>query len=235
MPGSPRILAVGQDKNALGMIKAATVNCGWKSVEQAYTVPDASKLLREENFDLVIVSAGIKRRLDGIELGEMLDRDYKIPFIYLCSEYDEAFLKQAYPTHPSGYLELPFTDQDFEYTVRLALYKSKNKYQAHDGESLNLLVKHKSSMVPLEASRVAFVKANESYSVFHTPIHQYTVAHSLRKVESKLLSRGFVKISGDCLVNLHFVDRVVEDTLFVRETELKMKEKHLESVFSLLS
>jgi CheY-like chemotaxis protein len=59
--------------------------------------------------------------MDGIEVGEFLSSNTKIPFIYLTCHTEDSILKRAKNTGSKGYVNKPFSDDDLRVAIELVL------------------------------------------------------------------------------------------------------------------
>ncbi|MDG2448821.1 MAG: response regulator transcription factor [Saprospiraceae bacterium] len=72
--------------------------------------------------DMVILDINIRGTKTGIEVGQIIQDNYDIPFIYLSSLSDRDTLNKAKITRPRGYLVKPFKDRDLLSTIEMAIY-----------------------------------------------------------------------------------------------------------------
>ena len=60
--------------------------------------------------------------MDGIEIADLINKKYQIPFIYLTSYADRSTVDRAKHTRPMGYIVKPFDDRDLFTTLEIALH-----------------------------------------------------------------------------------------------------------------
>ncbi len=73
--------------------------------------------------DIVIIDISLQSSNDGIELGAILRKKFKIPFIYLTSYSDDNIIAQAKLTQPYGYIVKPFDPSSLHATIQMAIFK----------------------------------------------------------------------------------------------------------------
>jgi len=71
--------------------------------------------------DLVLLDIELQGEMDGINIGEFLLSNTKIPFIYLTSHTEDEYLKRAKKTNPKGYIKKPFDDDRIRVAIELAI------------------------------------------------------------------------------------------------------------------
>jgi CheY-like chemotaxis protein len=98
-----------------------TGKLGYTICGSAKNSSDAIALIKEKTPDLVLLDIELKGKLDGIDVGEFLSSQTKIPFMYLTSHTEDYVLRRAKNTHPKGYIKKPFSDNDLRITIELAL------------------------------------------------------------------------------------------------------------------
>ena len=79
--------------------------------------------------DLVLCDIHIKGSKDGIEVAEIISKNYHIPFIFLTSLSDRNTLERAKKTLPFGYVIKPFDDRDLLSAIEMALYKHHSELE----------------------------------------------------------------------------------------------------------
>ena len=117
---------------------------GYEIAGIAYNSDKALDLMHNREFNFAILDVNIGGTRDGIEIGEILNEKYNVPFIYLTSYSDKNTLDKAKKTFPYGYIVKPFDENDLKSTIEMAIYRYENE--------------HKSLMPPLE-------RINEYYEI----------------------------------------------------------------------
>ena len=95
----------------------------------AHNSEKALEYLFNKDIDLAILDIAIAGNKNGLELGEIINTNYKIPFIYLTSFADKDTINQAANTFPEGYIVKPFKEDDIAPVINIALkrYRSRSK------------------------------------------------------------------------------------------------------------
>lgn len=99
-------------------------------VDVVYSAEEAKLVLDKEEIDLVMLDINLSGEMTGIELANMLDLEYNIPFIFLTSYSDNDTIQKASKTFPASYLVKPFKENDLAPAVKVALAaRTGNKNQ----------------------------------------------------------------------------------------------------------
>jgi CheY-like chemotaxis protein len=116
-----RIFFVEDDEIIANLIEWRLKKLGYSVCGSAKNGVDAIPLIKEKKPDLVLLDIELKGPMDGIEMGELLSSQTKIPFIYLTAHTEDSILKRAKNTGSKGYVKKPFSDDDLRVAIELAL------------------------------------------------------------------------------------------------------------------
>ncbi len=89
----------------------------------AFSSTKAIDLLHRTSPDIVLLDIAIQGDKDGIEIAQMINEKYKVPFIYITSFSDKQTLERAKATLPYGYIVKPFKDRDIISAIEMAVYR----------------------------------------------------------------------------------------------------------------
>jgi CheY-like chemotaxis protein len=116
-----RIFFVEDDEIVANIIEWRLQKLGYSVCGSAKNGVDAIPLIKKKNPDLVLLDIELKGPMDGIEMGELLSAQTKIPFIYLTAHSEDSILKRAKISGSKGYVKKPFSDDDLRVAIELAL------------------------------------------------------------------------------------------------------------------
>jgi len=77
----------------------------------AYDFEEAVTQLQQNTPDAAILDIGMENNDDGINLAEIINSKYRIPFIFVTSYADKETLQKAKRVEPSGYIVKPFNEK----------------------------------------------------------------------------------------------------------------------------
>jgi len=125
MMNSIKILVV-EDERIIAMdIRNSLKRMGYEVVGIASSGEKAIEQALESKPDLVLMDIVLKGEIDGIEAGEKILHEFKIPVVYLTSHTDPSTLERAKNTNPFGYVVKPFEERDLQTTLDIALARAK--------------------------------------------------------------------------------------------------------------
>lgn len=103
----------------------------------AYDYEDAVYELKFNTPDAVVLDINLGAGKTGVDIAEVINEKYGLPFIYLTSYADKETLERAKRTEPLGYVVKPFDERNLIATLEIALYNFSQK-QKSTQPSLNL-------------------------------------------------------------------------------------------------
>ncbi|MGD8623518.1 MAG: response regulator [Anaerolineae bacterium] len=83
----------------------------------------AMRHIEQDRPDLVLMDIRLQGGMDGIETAGVIRRLYDIPVIFITAHADHNTLSRARLAEPFGYLLKPFTGQELQAAIEMALYK----------------------------------------------------------------------------------------------------------------
>lgn len=109
----------------------------------AYDDEEALSQLENNTPDAVILDIGLESNMDGIEIANLINSKYKLPFLFLTSYADKETLERAKRVEPGGYLVKPFNEKSLLASLEIAIsnYASKNN-RPLPGLALDKLNRH---------------------------------------------------------------------------------------------
>jgi len=79
--------------------------------------------------DLVLMDIVLKGKVDGISAAASIAGSYDIPSIYVTAYADDNTVERARKTHPFGYIVKPFTRQQLDSSIKVALTQKADRQE----------------------------------------------------------------------------------------------------------
>lgn len=108
---------------------------GFDIVSIATSGVQAVEMARELKPDLMLMDIVMPGELDGIAAAAKINRELKIPVIFLTAYADEEMIQRAKPIGPFGYVLKPIQEQQILAAIEIALHKKnmeRKLQEAHD-------------------------------------------------------------------------------------------------------
>jgi len=120
------VLILEDDPVIAADIRMIVEGAGDFATYRAADFAGASALASAHPIDIVIADIHIRGDMDGTEVAGILQRLYKTVTIFVSSYSDPATLRAASGTEYIGYLVKPFSPEQLEALLQLAVMKNKN-------------------------------------------------------------------------------------------------------------
>ena len=105
----------------------------------AYDNMEAKEQLHTNTPDAVILDINLSSNEDGIDIANLINSNYQLPFLFLTSHSDKQTLQRAKAVKPSGYIVKPFNEK----TLLASLEIGISNHAAEINHSLPKLSKEK--------------------------------------------------------------------------------------------
>src|SRR5262249_12133850 len=96
---------------------------GLTSVGVASSASEALARAGDSAPDLVLMDVRLKGTVDGIDAAAAIRQRHDVPIVLLTAHSDGATIDRAKRTEPVGYLIKPFTAQELNVTIEMALHR----------------------------------------------------------------------------------------------------------------
>jgi DNA-binding LytR/AlgR family response regulator len=168
--------------------------------------------------DIILMDINLKGDLDGIEVVHLIQKEYKIPIIYLTANSDEANFNRAKATNPYAFVSKPFKKLDLQRAIELTLIRiqeEKNSEKNLDLASQEpfilsdcIFVRSHDKMVKVCINNILYIEAERNYCKIHCKDKEHLLVMTLKDVEEKLTANNLMRIHRSFIVNLHHIDEI---------------------------
>ena len=86
---------------------------------------EALESIETVRHDLLLIDIRLQGEMDGIEMANLINKQYDIPIIYITAHSEENTIKRAKMTEPYGYSLKPVNPKELKVAVELTLHKSE--------------------------------------------------------------------------------------------------------------
>ena len=113
-----KIFIVEDDAIIRMVLQELIEKMGFQLAGYAASAVKAISLIKESTPELVILDIGLEGEIDGIEVGNILNKQFQIPFIYVTGNSDQITIDRARKTNPLGFIYKPFRAENFQEAFR---------------------------------------------------------------------------------------------------------------------
>lgn len=221
------VLVVEDESIVSKDIQHSLKKLGYNVVGAAATGEKALELANAENPDIVLMDIMLKGDMTGIDTAAKIKESKGIPVIFLTAYADESTLSKAKITEPYGYIIKPFKEIDLHTSIEMALYKHGREKEVEKERDLLynivenkenkdfIFVKSNSRLVKLKTDDIYFVEALKDYVVINTLNSRYTIHSTMKDIEKKLPSDGFIRVHRSYIVRLDKIAAIEQPNLIL--------------------
>jgi DNA-binding NarL/FixJ family response regulator len=137
-----RVLIVEDEPLIAFDIESILNNIDFSVSAIAHNYKTAIEQLQCNTPDAVLLDVNLNDTQDGIDIGTIIQQQYKIPFVYITSYADKGTLERAKKTRPAGYIVKPFEEKDVLAGLEIALYNFYERDTIKTNISLQEINKH---------------------------------------------------------------------------------------------
>ncbi len=229
---SKRILIVEDEPIIASDIEMTLEDLGYEVIGIEDNAVDALKLIEKQHPDLVLLDINLEGDVDGVMLAQDINKQFQIPFVYLTSNADNLTINRVKRTKPAGFILKPFNEKDLKSNIEIALFTKGTDVSVESNELKEFFVKDGTSLVKIKVSDLLFIKADDNYSRIYTKQKSYILTTSLKAIEDRLSTTLFIRIHRSYVVNLEFIDKIKDSTLYIDKHSLPIGRSYKELLFN---
>lgn len=212
---------------------------GYEVLETAMDYNEAIERLEAEAPDVILMDINLGGKKDGIDLAEIINEKYQIPFIFTTSYSDTATIERAKKVYPIGYLVKPFKQEQLYTTIETAMFSIANQsaiFKEKDQEAEGLIIKDalfikdKYRYTKLALSEILWLKAEGNYVEIYLHNHKEIIRSSLTQLLEKLSKNNFFRTHKSYAVNLDFMSRVEPTEIFILDSAIPISKLNFDAL-----
>ncbi len=216
-----KILGVEDNPIHQEFLFVVTQELGYELAGLADNARQALELLFATKPDVVLLDIEINGQQDGIELANRINQLRPTPLIYTTARADQATLNRVKGTLPYGYLVKPFTQQDLQAALELAIYRfaadqieRETLQVSPDWESgialqQALFVKAADMIHKVRFEDILLVEVSKDrYCTVTTAEDTFLVRSPLKEIAAKLPMQDFLQVHRSAIVRASAIERI---------------------------
>ena len=126
-----RILVVEDDPEISDLLTIFIKKYGYHPCGVAETGEDAIRLIEKTSPDIVCIDIVLKGPMNGIDLARHINKEFRIPFIYITGYSDEQIINRVIHTYPSAFILKPFKGEEIRVAVEIIKKQISQKKHKH--------------------------------------------------------------------------------------------------------
>ena len=168
--------------------------------------------------DILLLDINLKGDIDGIQLAHLIQKEFKIPIIYLTANADEAHFERAKETNPYAFISKPFKKLDLQRAIELTIIRIQNETETEKSNPIDndipfvlsdcIFVRSHNKMVKVCLNDILYIEAERNYCKIHCKDKEHLLVTTLKDLEEKLTSNNLLRIHRSFIVNLSHIDEI---------------------------
>ncbi|MCI4443220.1 MAG: response regulator transcription factor, partial [Lentimicrobium sp.] len=182
--------------------------------------------------DIILMDINLKGDLDGIEVVHLIQKEYKIPIIYLTANSDEANFNRAKATNPYAFVSKPFKKLDLQRAIELTLVRIHEEQNIEKSLDLNseepfilsdcIFIRSHDKMVKVCINNILYIEAERNYCKIHCKDKEHLLVMTLKDIEEKLTSNTLLRIHRSFIVNLAHIDEIATSHVVIAKKAIPL-------------
>ena len=214
---------------------------GHEVVGVAEKADTAIELCNEHSPEIALLDIQIGGDIDGVDLAEMINDEFDIPFIFTTAFADSNTIARAKERGPYGYLVKPYGVKDLNAAIEVAMTafnRLKTAQKKGGGGQIferNIFLKVDSRLVKVKIDDILYVEAKGDYALFKTKDKGYIVHGTMKKFQMRLQDYQFQKVHRSFIVNLNKIVDIEESNLLIEDKVIPISRANKEALMQRLN
>tara|TARA_B100000795_G_scaffold6773_1_gene5016 strand:- start:2398 stop:3108 length:711 start_codon:yes stop_codon:yes gene_type:complete len=209
-------------------IKTTVEELGYNVVAVAVRADKAIEILNTQKVDLILLDITIKGGINGIDLAEIVNQKFKIPFIYVTSHADSKTVTEAIKTAPQGYVVKPYSNSDLYTSIALAFENKKEETVTFlpNTDKDHLFLKIDGLYHKLFYKNILYFRAAGNYIEVHQTDKKYLVRKTFKNLSKLITVNDFVQTHKSYILNRQKITHFNTKQVYINRQEFVLGRAH---------
>ncbi len=237
-----KILIVEDELIIAEDVKNMLTTMEYEVVDVAMDYDEAIAILETQKPNLILLDVNLNSHKDGIDLAELINEKYKIPFIFTTSYSDSLTLNRAKDTNPINYLVKPFKKEQLFSTIEMALYslsQENGQTAPTDNDALiikdALFIKDKFKYTKLNINDILWIKSDGNYLEIQTTKKEELIRATLTNFIERLNSELFFRTHKSYIVNLDYLSKIETNYVTIVASKIPITKNYYDELVKKLN
>ena len=197
-------------------------------------IPRAEEVLphiKQQVPDILLMDINLKGEMDGIELANLIQTEFKIPIIYLTANADEVHFNRAKSTNPYAFISKPFKKLDLQRAIELTIIRVAEEKRLKESEGVPeepfvfsdaIFVRSHDKMLKVNINDILYIEAERNYCKIHCKDKEYLLVATLKDLEEKLTVNNLLRIHRSFIVNLFHIDEIANSHVVIAKKAIPL-------------
>lgn len=208
----------------------------------AENADDAITICNEKKPEVALLDIQIGGDIDGVDLSELINEQFEIPFIFTTAFADDTTVGRAKEKGPFGYIVKPYGVKDINAALEVAMSvhaRLKDAESKAGGMSKiiaeNLFIKVDYKLIKIKIRDILYIEAKGDYALFKTREKGYIIHTTMKRVGERLEPYQFAKVHRSFVVNLAEIVDIEESNLLIENKVIPISRANKETLVKRLN
>lgn len=223
-------------------ISKALDEIGYFYTPSCISFTEALQMIEAEKPDILLLDIQLSGKKDGVDIAQVVNEKYRIPFIFLTANSDAATLERAKKVNPNAYLIKPFTKEELYVSIEIAItnFQSRKTPQAdgsrqHTDIPGSIFIREHHSFQKVNLHDILFVESEENYvKVFTTGGKRLVIRSTFTDFLSQLPPHLFFRTGRSHAIHLEKIDKIDPTEIHLSGHRIPLGKSYREELYARL-
>lgn len=203
-------LLIIEDEIIIGLAFSKYLKAQGYSCDLALDYHQALDLLSKHSYDIALLDIKLKGDKTGLDVAEIINTQFHIPFVFITSYMDVDTLNKAKALKPKGYLTKPVNKESLYTTLAMI---ELNQCESED----YITIKDGKNVLRIKKENIQFIQSNHVYVSIYTVGNAKPdlVRNSLQNMLSLLGEDHFIQVHRCYIANMKMVSKINRTELYI--------------------
>ena len=225
-----KILVLDDDELFHQLLSLLLDSIGYKNVEFTQTINEALEQIKLFKPDILILDINLNNNESGIDFAKMINKDHKIPIIFITSNYHKDIYSKAKLTGPCQFLDKQLSELKLQQAIELTVLQSEKKEEQVSDQAykkivdrLNLksgwFIRKGKYLKKVDIQDIQWIESEGKYCMVYTTDNSYAASMPLKEVADRLIPYNFLRIHRSFVINREKIQVLDLENNFVKVGE----------------
>lgn len=203
----------------------------------------ALQLVRKTPPDLILMDIHIQGAHDGIELADLINKEFDIPIVFITSLQDDLTFNRAARTRPKQFITKPFNELQLQRSIELCVRNLPDQAAEELEWETDLLfkdhlfIKVRQKLEKVAINDILYAEADGRYCQIYTEEKKFLVRLTLQELIDLLPPAVFMQTHRGYLVNANKILSIdLQDSFVVlKNHQIPLSKRHREALLKKLN
>lgn len=235
MDKTTKILIVEDEMIIAANISLQLTSLGYTITGLIPRVDEVITSINQNTPDIILLDINLNADIDGIELAHIIQKNHKIPIIFLTANSDEAHFNRAKATNPYAFITKPFKKIDLQRAIELTILRIEEESKLEfSTESIKensyilsdcVFVRSHDKMIKVCINDILYIEAERNYCKIHCKDKEHLIVSTLKELDEKLPTNTLMRIHRSFIVNMHHIDEIASSHVVIAKKAIPISNE----------